>query len=112
MKNTIKSTNEISSLFDGARRYKAKTFIALIGEHNDRRGLNGRVAYIAGKRLGSAPLRSRAKRRLRAAVAAAGGGGGGHDLVFIASKATLLADFQEIVSDIKRLCKRFESNIS
>ena len=110
MKGTIKSTTEISSLFAKAKRYNTNNLVVLIGERNDRRGLDGRVAYIAGKRLGPAPLRNRAKRRLRAAVMAVGVVHWGYDLVFVASKATVFADFQAIVNDIRKLGRRFESN--
>ena len=111
MRGTIKSATEISSLFANAKRYSTKNLVVLIGEHTDGRGLNGRVAYIAGKRLGSAPLRSRAKRRLRAAVVDAGANEWGYDLVFIASTATLFIEFQTLVDDIKRLRKRLRSDI-
>ena len=111
VEGTIKSATEISSLFANAKRHSTKNLVVLIGERTDGRGLKGRVAYIAGKRLGPAPLRSRAKRRLRAAVTDAGASEWGYDLVFIASTATLSTDFQALVDDIKRLGKRLKSDI-
>lgn len=48
----------------------------------------GRVAFIAGKKLGGAVVRNRAKRVLRAAARTAGGPWAGLDVLLIARSAT------------------------
>lgn len=59
------------------------------------------VGFVAGKKVGSAVLRNRAKRRLREAAARC-------DLksdtvyVLIAGRSTLTADFDELISAIRR----------
>ncbi|MBE0416336.1 MAG: ribonuclease P protein component [Coriobacteriia bacterium] len=65
--------------------------IALIRETPPGRGPEGRVAFVAGKKLGNAVKRNRSKRVLRAAVARAGGPWPGADVVFIARPTTATA---------------------
>jgi len=60
-----------------------------------------RVAVVAGRKLGSAVDRNRAKRRLREAVAVAPISDG-HDYMVIASRAVLKAPFGDLVMWVRR----------
>ena len=81
MRNTIKSSTEISSIFTHGKRYNTSgmTLIVLDAQH----GPSGRVAFIAGKKNGNAVWRNAAKRRMRALCADFGGSISGLDIVFL-----------------------------
>ena len=66
-------------------------------------GNQGRVAFAAGKKMGGAPLRNRAKRRLREAARLTGAPWCGADVVFVAQKGLLKADFLTITKDMRQL---------
>lgn len=51
----------------------------------------GRVAFVAGRKLGGAVVRNRAKRVLREAVRRAGGPWQGFDIVIVARKSAATA---------------------
>lgn len=72
----------------------------------------GRVAYIAGKKLGSAPQRSRAKRRLREAARIAGAPWYGHDVLLVAKQGIAHKDFNQIVASLKRFGELLEQKPS
>jgi len=105
MKGTIKSSNEISLLFDSGKRINTTRVVALV---SDKRGplkktqneQGGRIAVVAGKRLGNAPQRNRAKRRIREAARVEQAFWAGFDVVLIAKGATNSADFSKIVKDM------------
>ena len=105
MKGTIKSKNEISLLFDSGKRISTTSVIALVSDKRSssaktRDEQGGRVAVVAGKRLGNAPQRNRAKRRIREAVRVAQASWPGFDVVLIAKEATNRVDFSKIVNDM------------
>lgn len=105
MKGTIKSSDEISRLFKEGRRINTASMLALISEgstfpdkaHADQ---NSRVAIIAGKRLGNAPQRNRAKRRIREALRQAQPLPQGREVVLVVREAILNLDFTKIVKDM------------
>jgi ribonuclease P protein component len=66
----------------------------------------GRVAFVAGKRLGSAPRRNRAKRLMREAARLLGIPQDGHDRVFIARQQTTKATLDAVMRDMERLLRR------
>lgn len=68
MKATITSSTEISSLFQTAEKSVQRNLIVFLAAEEHERNVSGRVAYVVGKKLGSAPFRSRAKRMLREAA--------------------------------------------
>ena len=94
MRNTIKSSTEISSIFTHGKRYNTSgmTLIVLDAQH----GPSGRVAFIAGKKLGNAVWRNAAKRRLRAIVCDLGGPWEGWDVVISARSAILKASYSKV----------------
>jgi ribonuclease P protein component len=107
VKNTIKSTDEISSLFKTAQKITTDNLIVLVKQADGERGPQGRVAFIAGKRLGSAPRRNRAKRLMREAARAVDAPWPGVDVAFIARERTVLAALDMLVEDMKRVRGRF-----
>ena len=103
MRGTVKSKAEIDSLFKTGRRYKAHGLILIASATPEQRGRYGRVAYIAGKKLGNAPARNRAKRLLRHAAAQAGGPVPGVDMVFVAQSRLFGMDYSRIAVECKML---------
>lgn len=105
MQGTIKSTDEISSLFKTAEKHTTGSLIALVCRTSPERGPNGRVAFIAGKRLGVAPRRNRAKRLLREAARQTGAPWTGYDIVFIAREKTTKTSLAVVMEDMLRVQK-------
>jgi ribonuclease P protein component len=88
---TIKSSREIDTVFRVARRAAHPLIIVLATKTPQGRGLTGRVAYIAGKKLGNAVVRNRSKRVLREAARRCRGPWEGHDVLLIARPGTRAA---------------------
>ena len=107
--STIRSSREIDGVFRIGRRAAGPLVIALVADTPPGRDPRGRVAFVAGKRLGNAVQRNRAKRLLRAAFREAGGPWDGHDLVLIAKPALLEKNSQEAAESIRRLLERADS---
>jgi ribonuclease P protein component len=110
MKHTIKSSKEIGAMIKTARRVSTTSIIAYISEPPDAAygPKTGRAAFIGGKRLGAAPVRNRAKRRLREAMREAGLEKMGCDAVFVATKATNSCDFERVVADARQVAAKIE----
>ncbi|MDO5117020.1 MAG: ribonuclease P protein component [Eggerthellaceae bacterium] len=95
---TIKSSEEITLLFKQGNRFHTAhlTFIVLSqcdhGETSD-----GRVAFIAGKKLGNAVWRNRAKRRMRAVCKDIGGPWRGLDVVLLAKNSINEAQYIDLL---------------
>lgn len=62
---------------------------------------NGRVAFIAGKKLGNAVWRNRAKRRMREVCREVGGPFPGYDVAFVARKGIAEYPYCEIVDHVR-----------
>lgn len=103
---TIKSSSEIDSIFGSARRATDPLLIVLVSPTPEGRGLTGRVAFIAGRKLGNAVLRNRVKRLLRETVRLAGGPWPGWDVVLIGRSKTVHSKPQQISSALDRLLSR------
>lgn len=86
--STITSSREIDEVFREGTRVVCAEFIALIRRTPAGRGPEGRVAFIAGKRLGGAVIRNRAKRVMREAVKRRGAAWPGYDVALIARPKT------------------------
>ena len=63
---------------------------------------DGRLGFIAGKKLGVAPLRSRCKRVMRASAAELGGPWNGFDVVFIARRKVATADHAKVIHEMQK----------
>ena len=98
----IKSSTEISSIFANGKRFTASSITLLVqakAEHDQ----PGRVAFIAGKKLGNAVWRNKAKRRLRAIAMDLNGPWPGYDVVFIARSSTTSDSYSKVLCACKRL---------
>ena len=63
------------------------------GQHDHQ----GRVAFIAGKKLGGAVWRNRARRRMRETCREVGGPFRGYDVIFIARKKVTESNYEDVV---------------
>ena len=88
---TIKASREIDWVFKTATRAAHPLLIVLSARTPEGRGLEGRVAFIAGKKLGGAVLRNRCRRVLRELVRRAPGPWPGWDVIVIARPGTAAA---------------------
>ena len=105
MLETIKSSTEISDIFAHGKRYTAPS-ITLLVQQRAQHDLDGRVAFIAGKKLGNAVWRNRAKRRLRAVCRDAGGPWQGYDVVFLARYSTTRDSYSKVLQACKKLLSK------
>ena len=67
-------------------------------EGGKQHGPGGRVAFIAGKKLGNAVWRNRAKRRMRALCRDLGGPWEGRDVIFLAKSGLAGATYSKVLS--------------
>ena len=68
--------------------------------------LPGRVAFIAGKRLGGAVQRNRAKRVMRAALDQVGNPVTGYDILLVANARTAQNSSQNIAQELSMLLSK------
>jgi len=104
--STIKSSREIDAIFRESQRAADPLVIALVAPTPERRGPEGRVAFVAGKKLGNAVHRNRAKRVMRASVARVGGPWPGWDVVLIARPATGAAEGNTLDAAVAKVTRR------
>ena len=103
--DTIKSSSEISNLFAVGRRLKTPYLTFIVKEKAKENGAvevrqhdhNGRVAFIAGKKLGNAVWRNRAKRRMRSLCRDLGGPWEGYDVIFLAKSSLTSANYSKVL---------------
>lgn len=86
--NIIKSSEQISELFSQGKKVSSKEIRIIYKKHDEQRGPCGRVAFIAGKKLGNAVVRNRSKRVMRAAAHEVGLPACGYDILLMATPAT------------------------
>lgn len=103
---TIKTSREIDRVFrDGAR--VSHPLITVIGATSPAEApAGGRVAFIAGKKVGGAVARNRAKRVMREACRHAGGPWRGWDVALLARKETGGANVAEVEAAVRTLARR------
>jgi ribonuclease P protein component len=104
--HTIKSSREIDAVFRESQRVSSSLITALIKGTPEGRGQTGRVAFVAGKRIGNAVVRNRAKRVLRAAVRRANGPWPGYDVVLISNVRTGLGTARALDEALASLIRR------
>jgi ribonuclease P protein component len=88
---TITSAREIDTLFKSGRRAANRALLLMVLETPEARARQGRVLFVAGKRLGGAVTRNRSKRVLREAARRAGGPWPGFDVALVARESTATA---------------------
>lgn len=104
--DTITSASEIDALFKQGRRVGSGPLVVLELPTPTRRGPQGRVVFVAGKRLGGAVWRNRCKRVMREAVRRAGGPWEGHDIAVMARAGTAEARPGEIDEALRGALRR------
>jgi ribonuclease P protein component len=102
LKGTIKSKTDIERLFRKGRRSSSYLMTVLESPCDADVAPLGRCAYIAGKKLGVAPYRSRCKRVLRECSRELGAPWSGHDVVFTARHKLARAQHDEVVRVMSR----------
>lgn len=109
---TIKSSTEISQLFATGHRLHTPYLTIIVGQRDDRQstyerhGHSGRVAFIAGKKLGNAVWRNSAKRRLRALCRDMGGPWAGLDVIFLAKSGLTRASYSKVLKACGNVAER------
>jgi len=108
MRGTIKSSDEINRMFSEGRRFNTASMLAIvkkrrIDDNEQTNTPNGRIAIIAGKRMGNAPRRNKAKRRMREAARQAQAPWEGFDVVLVAREAIVDVEFSKIVKDMETI---------
>lgn len=88
---TLKAPSEIDALFKSGRRGSTDLIVVLSATTPTRRGPEGRVVFVAGKKLGGAVMRNRCKRVLREAVRRAGGPWPGMDVALVSRAGVAVA---------------------
>lgn len=104
---TITSSEDISYLFSHGKRLRTPylTFIVLpVKQH----GRSGRVAFIAGKKLGNAVWRNRAKRRMRALCRELGGPWQDFDVIFLAKSSIDKVTYSKVLTACSDTLRRAE----
>ena len=100
--DTITSSADITRVFKQGKRFGRGSSQLIILKCEEQHGRPGRVAFIAGKKLGNAVWRNRAKRRMRAACQQLGGPWEGFDIVFLANRHTTEVAFEKMVDGYRR----------
>ncbi len=100
MKGTIKSKEDVERLFSQGRRSTSSSMTIIMCK-SDVSDL-GRCAFIAGKKLGCAPLRSRCKRVMREVARELGAPWKGYDVVFLARKGVAREGHEEVAKQARR----------
>lgn len=90
---TIQASGDIDRLFREGRRSSGRFALVVAGPSDEQAG---RVAFVAGRRIGGAVQRNRAKRVLRAACRRARGPWAGRDVLFVARSGICTAASDEV----------------
>lgn len=108
---TITSSREISQAFSDGRRVHTRylTLIVIPAKQHDHKG---RVAFIAGKKLGNAVWRNSAKRRMREIAHSLQAPWVGVDVIFLAKGNITKASYSKVLQACEEVIQReglFES---
>ncbi len=104
--NIIKSSEQISELFSQGKMVSAKEIRIIYKKHDEQRGPSGRVAFIAGKKLGNAVVRNRSKRVMREVARENGLPAVGYDILLMATPATRQADHTMLSASLAKALRR------
>jgi ribonuclease P protein component len=99
---TLKASSEIDALFKSGRRGATDLVLVLSAPTPTSGQPDGRVVFVAGKKLGNATVRNRCKRVLREAVRRCGGPWPGADVAIVARGATASAKPEELDASLRR----------
>jgi ribonuclease P protein component len=102
MRRTIRSSREIDALFRSGSKANTDLVLLMCGPTPEERDPQGRVAFAAGRKLGTAVLRNRAKRVLRVAAKDLGAPWAGHDVVLVARPGTADAGPEAVSRSLER----------
>ena len=94
MKYTLRQSSEIEELFQNGKKIQTPYFMLLYLPANG--DLSGKIAYIAGKKIGNAVYRNKAKRILRLLVERNGGQISGYKCALVARKQIFDVSFSDI----------------
>ncbi len=100
----------VEEIFRLGRRYSSSTVTALICEAEPTDPLPGIAVAIAGKRIGGAVTRNRARRVIREAVRLSGGPWGGVRIAIIARKPLDHTSPSEIASRLSGILRKDTSD--
>ena len=100
---TLRSSRDVEAVFASRRAHAGR--VCVLHRRSRRDEHPSRWTVVAGRRLGSAVQRNRAKRRLRAAVRGSELGSG-LDLVLVARPAALTCDFPGLQREVVELLRR------
>jgi len=103
---TLKAPTEIDALFKTGRRGSTDLILVLSTETPLRRGPEGRVVFVAGKKIGGAVMRNRCKRVMREAVRRAGGPWDGRDVALVARARIATASPDDIDAALSQALRR------
>lgn len=103
---TLKAPSEIDALFKTGRRGSTDLILVLSTATPAQRGPEGRVLFVAGKKLGGAVVRNRSKRVLREAVRRVGGPWPGFDVGLVARPRTSQASPEALCDALRAALKR------
>lgn len=110
--DTIKSSAEISEIFSQGKRVNTPYLTIIYRSRNcgnhEQHDLEGRVAFIAGKKLGNAVWRASAKRRMREICRACAGPWHNFDVIFLAKSAVTVAPYSKVLNACAKAIERCE----
>lgn len=104
--NIIKSGAEISLIFKEGKRISTSDITLIVVRNEKQHDQGGRAAFVAGKRLGNAVWRNRAKRRMRALYRETESLFNSYDVIFLAKKSINDASFDHLITNVKHAMKR------
>lgn len=103
-KYSIKKNEDIQVILNTGFFHKSKYFIIYIRKNAI---LKNYVAFLAGKKLGNAPIRNRIKRKMRQSLQVCWPNlGKGYDIVIIARYCVLQEKNEILVKDLENLLKK------
>lgn len=103
-KYSIKKSDDIQKILNKGRFYKSKYYIVYVTKNNTNKNY---VAFLAGKKLGNAPIRNKIKRKVRVAMQNNWQNlEKGYNIVIIARPFVLQESIEILTKDLAFLCKR------
>ena len=108
MLDTLKSSADISKAFSRGMRLHTPYLTLIVLRNEKQHDPSGRVAFIAGKKLGNAVWRNSAKRRMRETCRELGGPWTGYDVIFLAKSGLMRCSYSKVLAACDEALKRAE----